>query len=183
MPRTDTVRQEFVRPVDLSVVHSTEEEFAAIVLAALRRVAIERGREPIGEPRLISREQGAPADAPDGTLILTEVRLYEIETAAPANPASTTVEAEEREHGVWAAVLPPAPIVGVKHGLGTLNVDVDALDRFGQPTGYRAFMPISGGEVEILPGHTTYEVRIVALPDEEEAEDAPVPVSPRVTGA
>lgn len=158
----------------------------AHIAAQLRALAVDSGQALTGEPEFVKREDGPPVDTDDGPK-----KTYVETWRAPAKQAddfvTATVEARETTPGVWTADVPPgAAIVSVKHGLNTYKIDVDAIDADGQPTGYYGpFVPVSPGEVEVVPGAKVHQFIVTKLPDEdaEGGEHRPDVQSPRQVDA
>lgn len=161
MPRY--VSHSFIRPAQWPSA-ALEEGWFPHVEGVLRRQAIDDGLTLTGTPEQEGLAIPVKVETDDGPVDCLSV-VYRAEAEAPGDISESSVEAVETEPGVWAADLPlGVAIVSVRHGLDSFSVDVDGLDVTGRSTGYRSFVPVSPGEVEIVPGLHTKRVRIT-IPD------------------
>lgn len=159
-----------------------EDGWPAHVEGVLRRDAIEAGVSLIGKPERVGEPERIIADT-DGGPVKALRAFYRAAVAESVAITTNAVQAHEAAPGVWVADVPlGAPIVNVLHGLGTLGVDVDALDDRGRPCGYRGFVPVSPEEVEVIPSPVTRRVEVRLDQDEIKARaEAADPVS-RIEG-
>lgn len=172
------VAHQFVWP-EVWDTQADEEGWPAHVESVLRRDAIDAGLSLIGAPERVDEPERLTIDTDAGPVKALTAQ-YRALAAVPVVLDAVTVEAVESQPGIWTAEVPQGvPVVNVKHGLGTLDVDVDATDEDGRPVGYRGFVPISSTEVEIVPGSTTRRVMVTLVP-EDDAADQSEPGEPTV---
>lgn len=157
------VQYNFKRPVVWATTQD-EEGWPLHVEAVLRRQAIDAGVTLIGAAEQVGDAEPTVVDTDTGPVNALLV-TYRGAVSEPPAIDSSTVEAVETEPGVWVADVPTgAPIVSVKHGLATYEIDVDAEGADGKPTGYHGpFVPVSRDEVEVVPGATTRRLIITLL--------------------
>lgn len=157
------VQHNFIRPAVWASAQD-EEGWPVHVEAILRRQAIDAGVTLIGAAEQVGDAEPTVVDTDTGPV---EALLVTYRGAVSEPPAidSAAVEAAETEPGVWVADVPTgAPIVSVRHGLATYEIDVDAEGADGKPTGYHGpFVPVSRDEVEVVPSVTTRRLIITRL--------------------
>lgn len=165
------VAHQFVWP-EVWDTKADEEGWPAHVEGVLRRDAIESGLNLIGPPERVGEPERLTIDT-DGGPVKALTARYRALAAEPVVIAEATVQAVETAPGVWMAEVPQGvPVISVKHGLGTLGVDVSMVDADGFPTGFVAPVPISGSEVEVVLGPDAKARRVfVTVPPEDDDTD------------
>lgn len=147
-----------------------EEGWPAHVESVLRRDATDAGLSLIGAPERVDEPERLTIDTDAGPVKALTAQ-YRALAAQLVDLSALTIEAVETAPGVWTVEIPTAvPVVSIKHGLGTLGVDVDALDASGKPTGYVAPVPISEEEVEVVLGPDSRARRLIVTVVKEEDE-------------